>query len=161
MTTKAAKTLRSRLLRVRRSKDEKIINGETVIMPVRSMMGMELVTHGPGEVVLTWPESIPRSQFNRDFLQGMLNRVAMSYHTYGDSKNNRGKVNWLASLRMRLAKYRKTHNTEYLIDAANYAMLEFMYPNDRRAFFKATDSSGSPGAKLLTGDVAHTKEEIY
>jgi hypothetical protein len=143
--------------------DRRVINGEVMIIPAKLVMGAELLAHisDKKEVVFTWPESVPRTQFNRDFLQGMLNRVAMSYHIYGDIKNNRGKVNWIASLRMRLTKYRETHNTEYLIDAANYAMLEFMYPNDQRAFFKATDSSGSPGSKLITGGIAKNKEEIY
>jgi hypothetical protein len=113
------------------------------------------------KIKLNWPDSIPETQFNRKFLQGMLNRVAMGYHTYGDSRKNKAKVNWLASIRMRLTKYRETHNTEYLIDAANYAMLEFMFPNNQKAFFKATDRDGSPGAKLLTGKVVHTKEEIH
>ncbi len=113
------------------------------------------------KITLDWPGSIPETQFNREFLQGMLNRVAMSYHSYGDVRKNKGRVNWIASLRMRLTKYRETHNTEYLIDAANYAMLEFMLPNDSKAFFKATDRDGSPGSKLTSGGIAHNKEDIH
>jgi len=38
-----------------------------------------------------------------------------------------------------------TGNTEYLCDAANYLMFEFMYPQIIGAYFKATDSGESAG----------------
>jgi len=115
------------------------------------------------KIILDWPDSIPQTQFSRDFLQGMLNRVAVGYYNYGDAKKSWQSGNgfdWIKSLRLRLAKYRSSHNTENLIDCANYAMLEFMYPNDRKAFFKATDKTGSPGAHLLDGRIVKGKEEI-
>jgi hypothetical protein len=40
---------------------------------------------------------------------------------------------------------RASGNTEYLIDAANFAMIEFIHPRVEGAFFEATDASGSPG----------------
>lgn len=36
-------------------------------------------------------------------------------------------------------------NTEYLVDAANFLMIEFMHPAHLVAHFKATDNTGSPG----------------
>jgi len=36
-------------------------------------------------------------------------------------------------------------NVEYLVDAANFAMIEFMHPAHPSAYFKATDADGSPG----------------
>jgi len=111
------------------------------------------------KIELDWPKSIPQTQFSKEFLQGMLNRVAFGYHNYGPAKRGCG-YNWLKSLRMRLKHYRETHNTENLIDTANYAMLEFLYPNDSKAFFKATDKSGSPGAALLNGRVVKGKEDL-
>lgn len=116
------------------------------------------------KITLNWPDSIPQTQFSKEFLQGMLNRVAVGYYNYGDAAKSYkagGVFNWLASLRMRLTKYRETNNTENMIDIANYAMLEFMYPNNKKAFFKATDKSGSPGAKLLNGRIVSGKEDIY
>lgn len=110
------------------------------------------------KIELNWPSSIPQTQFSKDFLQGMLNRVAVGYHNYGPAK--KGGYNWMKSLRMRLTHYRETHNTENLIDAANYAMLEFTYPNDRKAYFKPTDKSGSPGAALISGRVVKGKDEL-
>ena len=38
-----------------------------------------------------------------------------------------------------------TGNTEYLCDAANYLMFEFMYPQKEGAYFRTTDSGESAG----------------
>lgn len=40
-------------------------------------------------------------------------------------------------------KYIEMGNTEFLCDAANYLMFEFMYPQHEKAHFRATDSSES------------------
>ena len=52
------------------------------------------------------------------------------------------------SLLARLDKYAQTGNTEYLMDAANFAMIEFMHPKHPDAHFEATDSKGSPGRQF-------------
>lgn len=54
-------------------------------------------------------------------------------------------VDALKSAELCVDKYRKTGNTEYLCDAANYLMFEFMYPQVPGAYFKATDSKDSAG----------------
>ena len=58
------------------------------------------------------------------------NRVAVSQHKYGSAKKNfaTGNVNALESMELCLKKYKETKNTEYLCDAANYLMFEFMFP---------------------------------
>ena len=75
------------------------------------------------------------------------NRVALSYYKYGTASDNFGKglVNALDSMDLCLKKYKVTGNTEYLCDAANYLMFEFMYPQKPGAYFRATDSSESAG----------------
>ena len=40
--------------------------------------------------------------------------------------------------------FKKDHNTEHLVDAANYLMFRYMYPMPGE-FFKPTDSDGSVG----------------
>ena len=40
------------------------------------------------------------------------------------------------------------------MDVANFAMIEFMHPKHSKAFFKATDSDGSPGRVWNDGDVS-------
>lgn len=72
--------------------------------------------------------------------------MQVSFHKYGPVANAYPhKVNALESLHKRLEKYAETGNTEFLIDAANFAMIEFMFPAHPNAHFRATDSHESPG----------------
>ena len=75
------------------------------------------------------------------------NRVEVSYHKYGTAADNFGEglVNALESHNLCIKKYKETGNTEYLCDAANYLMFEFMYPKHNNAHFRATDSNESAG----------------
>ena len=75
------------------------------------------------------------------------NRVELSFYKYGTAKDNFGMklVNALESHNLCIQKYIKTGNTEYLCDAANYLMFEFMYPQREGAYFKSTDSNESAG----------------
>jgi len=75
------------------------------------------------------------------------NRVNISFYKYGSAADNFGKklVSALESYVMCIKKYLETGNTEYLCDAANYLMFEFMYPQRKDAFFRATDSLESAG----------------
>lgn len=75
------------------------------------------------------------------------NRVEVSFHKYGPAKINFGDklVDTIKSHDLCIEKYKETGNTEYLLDAANYLMFEFMYPQKEGAYFKATDSSESAG----------------
>ena len=86
-------------------------------------------------------------EYSKKFDDLRKNRVEVSYHKYGPAKINFGDklVNALDSANMCIEKYRATGNTEYLCDAANYLMFEFMYPQRNDAYFKATDSSESAG----------------
>ena len=88
----------------------------------------------------------PASEYSLEFLQGMIYRMGLSYHKYGKVADAYPhKVNSIESMHMRLDKYMATGNTEYLIDAANQLMIEFAHPSHPNAFFKPTDSDGSPG----------------
>lgn len=93
------------------------------------------------------------SEFNEEFIQGMRDRMVVSYYKYGPiSEAYPDKVNAISSLQDRLRMYAETGNIEYLIDAANFAMIEFMLPRHPKAFFKPTDDDGSPGRiSLRTG----------
>ena len=55
-------------------------------------------------------------------------------------------------IRERLDLYEKTGNREYLVDVANFAMIEYCYPAIKGAYFKATDSRESPG---LAGGISY------
>ena len=66
---------------------------------------------------------------------------------YGSAKKNfsTGNVQALPTMELCIEKYKKTGNTEYLCDAANYLMFEFTWPQVPGAYFKATDSKDSAG----------------
>lgn len=92
------------------------------------------------------------------------NRVHVSHYKYGRaSKNFRtGNVDALATMERCIQKYKDTGNTEYLVDAANYCMFEFMFPQVPGAHFRATDSSESAGVVGITEtEMQKIKEEDY
>ena len=91
-------------------------------------------------------KELPKEYSDR-FDELRQNRVNVSYYKYGSAADNFGMrlVNALESHDMCIKKYLETGNTEYLCDAANYLMFEFMYPQKKDALFRATDSSESAG----------------
>lgn len=86
-------------------------------------------------------------EYSDKFDEYRQNRVELSFYKYGTAADNFGMklVNALESHDMCIKKYLDTGNTEYLVDAANYLMFEFMYPQKDNAYFKATDSKESAG----------------
>lgn len=108
----------------------------------------------------TWKVRLaaPETEASLTFLQGMLNRMAVSFHKYGSVADAAG-VDCLASAEQRLELYMATANTEYLIDAANFLMMEFMDPCLDGADFVATDSDGSPGRVAHDGSITFARNE--
>ena len=93
------------------------------------------------------------TEFSENFVQLMKNRMIVSYHKYGalaDAYPHR--VNAIESLNKRLEKYEGDGNTEWLVDVANFAMIEFMYPRHKDAHFEGTDSDKSPGRVFNNGE---------
>lgn len=86
-------------------------------------------------------------EYSDEFDRLRQNRVEISFYKYGTAADNFGMklVNALESHDLCIKKYLETGNTEYLCDAANYLMFEFMYPQKDGAFFKATGSNASAG----------------
>lgn len=88
----------------------------------------------------------PASEFNETFVVGMRKRMAVSYHKYGLMADAaRKRVDQIESLRIRLERYDETGNTEWLMDVANMAMIEFTHPLHPAAHYRPTDSDESPG----------------
>ena len=73
--------------------------------------------------------------------------MILSYFKYGRVKDSyeSGKINALKSAIERIEKYKETGNLEYLVDASNFIMCEYMYPQNKNAYFEGTDSNGSIG----------------
>jgi len=106
----------------------------------------------------------PNTEYSLSFDELRKNRVSVSSHKYGSAKINFGKrlVNALDSAALCIKKYMDTHNTEYLCDAANYIMFEFMYPCFDDAFFTATASHESAGISGISiKEMENIKNENY
>lgn len=112
------------------------------------------------QIKFNWPGSIPEHQFDHQFIQGMLDRVAVGFHNYGDNRRTTKRPDCIKSMKMRIKKYKQTKNTEYLMDAANFLMMEFMVPSVRNAFFESTTKQASPGAAMMDGRIVKGKEEM-
>jgi hypothetical protein len=101
---------------------------------------------------VTLPAHLPATEFSPDFVDKMMNRMSVSYHKYGPLADGfPAKVDAVESLKKRLEKYAETGNTEWLVDAANFAMIEFMRPRHPAAHFQGTDSHASPGRVTTEG----------
>ena len=85
-------------------------------------------------------------EYSEEFDKLRKNRVEVSFYKYGSARDNfgAGRVDAIGSLELCLEKFKKTGNTEYLLDVANYAMFRYMYPMPGE-YFKPTDSSESAG----------------
>lgn len=84
--------------------------------------------------------------YNTQFDKLRMNRVAVSEFKYGPARKNfgEGRVDAIATAELCIEAFKKDHNTEHLIDAANYLMFRFTYPLPGE-YFDATDAIGSVG----------------
>lgn len=99
------------------------------------------------------PPGVPDSEYSRSFLQSMVNAMGKSFFKYGAVADGYpDKVDALKCLRLRLERYEDTGNTEMLVDAANFAMIEFMHPKQKGATYHPVDSS--PGRVWNAGTVS-------
>lgn len=88
-----------------------------------------------------------KEDYSEKFDELRKHRVELSRYKYGRAIKNfkPGNVNAMGCMSLCIEKYWKTGNTEYLCDAANYLMFEFMWPQHPNAHFRATDSNESAG----------------
>lgn len=95
---------------------------------------------------MTEREEIMRRDFSNEFVSKMKNAIELSHYKYGfASKTYPELAQAYKCLEQRFELYLKTHNTEYLVDVANFAMLEFMFPSFEDSKYKPTDSDKSCG----------------
>lgn len=87
-----------------------------------------------------------KTEYSEQFDKERKCRIEVSYYKYGSARENfgGGRVDALETMKRCIDAFEKDHNTEHLVDAANYAMFRYMYPLPGE-YFKATDSSGSVG----------------
>ena len=105
-----------------------------------------------------------KKEYSDEFDKLRKNRVEISFYKYGPAAQNfgQGYVNALGSMKKCLDKYQETGNREYLCDAANYLMFEFMFPTHEKAHFRATDSKESAGIDgMSVNEIKRFKEEEW
>ena len=85
-------------------------------------------------------------EYSLEFDKLRKNRVEVSFHKYGPAAKNfgEGRVDALKTAQLCIDAFRKDHNTEHLVDAANYLMFRFMFPMPGENF-TPTGTSGSVG----------------
>jgi hypothetical protein len=108
------------------------------------------------------PKDILKTEYSETFDQHRKNRICVSFHKYGPAKINfgQGLVDAIGCIELCLKKFRETGNTEYLVDAGNYCMFGYMYPQHPGAHFRATDSKESAGiAGISINEIIMLKEE--
>lgn len=90
-------------------------------------------------------EEILKTEYSERFDEIRKNMMETSYYKYGPLKKNYDTYKCLdavANARKRIEMYEQTGNTEYLADAANFCMIEFMMPQKEGARYVPT-ASGS------------------
>ena len=89
---------------------------------------------------------ILNSNYSFEFDKLRQKRVEVSTYKYGSARENfgEGRVDALNTAILCIEKFKKSGNTEYLLDAANYLMFRYMYPMDGEVF-KTTGSDESAG----------------
>lgn len=98
-------------------------------------------------------EEIFKRDWSSDFIEKMKNRIEVSHYKYGwMSKTYPELAQAYKCIEERLELYKKTKNLEYLVDVANFAMIESMHPSLEGAKFISTDSDKSPG---LAGGISY------
>lgn len=83
------------------------------------------------------------TEYSQKFDELRKNAMETSYYKYGPLKDNYSKhkcMDAIGNLKKRLQAYEETGNTEFLVDVANFAMIEFMYPQVEGAKYTPTDS---------------------
>ena len=102
---------------------------------------------------MTTREEILRRDFSEEFVVKMKNAIETSHYKYGwMSKTYPELAQAYKCIAERLEAYEKTHNTEYLIDIANFAMIEFLHPAFPDARYVPTDDNKSVG---LAGGISY------
>lgn len=98
-------------------------------------------------------EDILKRDFSEEFILKMKNAIEMSHYKYGwASKTYPELAQAIKCVQERLDMYEKTHNKDFLIDIANFAMLEYLYPSYEDSKYIPTDSADSPG---LAGGISY------
>lgn len=87
--------------------------------------------------------AILKTEYSERFDEIRKKQMLASFYKYGALKDNYQKFKCMKALedvKLRIQKYEEIGNTEFLCDAANFLMIEFMYPSIDGAKYEPTDS---------------------
>lgn len=96
---------------------------------------------------------VPLTEFDADFVVKMISAMMVSFHKYGRVADAYPlKFAAVDDVRTQMAKYRETGNKHFLVDAANFAMIEAMHPGRKDgAEWLGNDAADSPGRNTAAG----------
>lgn len=86
-------------------------------------------------------EEIKEMNVDNTFIEHMVNAMVMSAFKYGDVKEVCGKVA-IEKMNKEIEMFMEDGNTEHMVNVANYAMLRYMFPQERESYH-GTDSNKS------------------
>jgi hypothetical protein len=88
----------------------------------------------------------PEMQRFLESLQLLVNRMVVSHYKYGAmSDKYPDSARAIDSVPKRLSMYAASGNTEDCLDAANFLIIEHLFPSHVKAHFRAQGSHESPG----------------
>jgi len=99
---------------------------------------------------LTLPDQViseePEMKCFLEALQLLVNRMATSHFKYGCmSDTYPDNAHAIDSAQKRMTMYSASGNTENCLDAANFLIIEHLFPSHHTAHFRAQSSKESPG----------------
>ncbi len=98
------------------------------------------------------------SEFNNGFTDKMRASMEVSYHKYGPIRQAYPhKVDAIKNLKKRLDLYEQTGNADYLVDIANFAMIEYTLPAHPKNHYSPTD--GGEGRVWSNGKVNQLRND--
>ena len=98
-------------------------------------------------------DAIMQRDWSKEFIIKMEHAIEMSHYKYGWMSDTYPELaQAVKCIQERLDLYNRTHNLEYLVDIANFAMIEYKHPSYSDAHYTPQDSDKSPG---LAGGISH------
>lgn len=90
--------------------------------------------------------AILRRDFSDEFVAKMKMSIVQAHFRYGWVSDSYPEISdAMASAQQRLDLYMQTGNADYLVDVANFVMIEFSHPKHPNAHFRRCSSDESPG----------------
>ena len=108
---------------------------------MRFLRGYCYISYFKGRYRMEGFEDILKTEYSERFDELRKKAMCNSYYKYGSVKENYESykcMDSIGNLKKRLEAYEKTGNTEFLVDVANFAMIEFMYPQKEGAKYIPT-----------------------